>query len=242
MPDTWKTVRYLRKSESGQDYQYEIVLPVPLADWDVYDYWERERTNSIASELTKSDVLYDIGAEHGWLSCVYAKTVGPDNIVLFEPTSAFWPNIRQTFEHNFSTAPKVCFNGLVDASSNGHISLGWPRESEGELIPKLAYEYIHQHTEGIQSISIDNFSESSGLFPTALTIDVEGAELLVLKGATARLADGNLKVWLSFHPDLAAKHYDTTWDDIVSLMGGLGYTGTHLATDHEEHWLFRKSQ
>ena len=93
----WRQVKYLKEpltaSPEHAKYKYELVLPEPLASWDVFDYWEKERIASMEQHLTHGDVLYDIGTEQGWCNLVYASIVGPENIVLVEPTPEFWPNI-----------------------------------------------------------------------------------------------------------------------------------------------------
>ena len=81
----FKKVNYLRKGES-LDYEFSLMLPVPLADWDVFDYWERERVESMRDNLIEEDILFDVGAEHGWMSVVFA---GFCNIFLIEPTKEF---------------------------------------------------------------------------------------------------------------------------------------------------------
>ena len=78
------------------------------------------------------------------------------------------------------------------------------------------------------------------IFPTALTIDVEGAELLVLWGAEKTLAENSLKVWVSIHEDLMERDFGRTTHEVHTFMEGLGYSGEHLATDHEEHYFYTK--
>lgn len=107
----WREVSYLGSVERG--YKYKLVLPTPLANWDTFDYWEKDRIKSMEKHLTPNTQLWDIGAEHGWLSVVLGKIVGGDNMVLVEPTSEFWPNIKETWQHNGLATPKACFVGEI---------------------------------------------------------------------------------------------------------------------------------
>ena len=231
----WKKVNYLRKGET-LEYEHELVLPEPLANWDVWDYWERERTNSLQEHLTKDDVIYDVGAEHGWLSVVLGRFC---NVFLIEPTREFWPNIKQTWEANLDTKPAGYFCGLVgDKGGRKKINYSdWPTEVSRELIDKLKYVYLHDNSENLPVKTIDQIVKESGITPTALNIDVEGAELYALRGSSAILANGNVKVWVSIHQDLMGR-YGHVRSDIFNFMESMGYDYELLGVDHEEHVYF----
>lgn len=233
----WRNVGYLRKPD--RSFEYSLTLPRPLADWDVWDYWEKERIHSMQNHLTHDDVLIDVGAEHGWMSLVFAQMVGPTNLVLVEPTDRFWPNIRATWERNHGQVlPRATWRGLfaADTTATDLTSTAWPAESEGPLIDRLAYTYIHEHPE-CPRVRLDDWVTATGMVPTALTIDVEGAEWEILRGAEQLLEAHRPKLWVSLHPDLMLRDYDSDAGLFKVWLRGFGYTLTHLATDHEEHWL-----
>lgn len=241
----WKTVKFLKTSDAGpvenHVFAYEIELPLPLANWDVWDYWERERFDSMRDNLNYGDILFDIGTEVGWCNLVYAKFVGGDNMVLIEPTPEFWPNIKATWEKNELKSPLACYAGLFSdktTDSRKTLSVDWPQESGGHLIDKLAYTYIHENKKEVPEITLDDYVGRTGIVPDALTMDVEGAELLILKGAEKTLREHKPKVWVSIHPDLGERDYGVTRDDVLKFMFSLGYRSDFLAKDHEEHWYF----
>lgn len=241
----WKKVKYLRQGES-LDYDYELILNEPLASWDVYDYWERERVESMRKHLVKGDILFDIGTESGWCNLVYAHMVGPENIVLMEPTPEFWANIKALWEKNYpNILPLACYSGLISdkTTSNKVLPLKtFPPEAEGDLIDRNSYKYIHQDGQTIPQITIDDYVKKTGIVPTALTMDTEGAELLILTGAVKTLTNNSLKVWVSEHDDLAERDYGVKSDAIPDFMRSLGYTAEILATDHERHVYYSKGK
>lgn len=237
----WKKVKYIKTSDAGpveeHKWEYEIELPEPLASWDVYDYWEKERVYSMSKLLDQGDILFDVGAEHGWMSVIFARFC---QVFLIEPTKEFWPNIKETWVRNCSTSPVGTFHGLVGEKTDFDEPVNfkqWPNAAGGELIDKNKYQYLHEHESDIKTITIDDLVERSGVTPTALSIDVEGAELIVLKGAIKLLTEKNMKVWVSVHPDLGEKYGATS---VPKFMSDLGYKAELLAIDHEEHWLFIK--
>lgn len=229
----------LKASPEHTFYHYQLMLPEPLANWDVFDYWEVERVESMSLNLDQSDILFDVGAEHGWMSVVFSKFC---QVFLIEPTKEFWPNIYQTWKANKCEAPIGCYSGLMSNKTDDktYNLFLWPKESKGKLIDQNKYEYINQQSGGIKQMKLDDLVKRSGITPTALTIDVEGAELEVLKGAKKTLIENNLKVWVSIHPDLMLKGFDHEPDHIHDFMEELGYKGEHLATDHEQHWFYTR--
>ena len=244
----WKKVKYLKEpltaSPEHATWKYEFILPEPLASWDVFDYWEKERIASMEQHLKKGDVLFDIGTEQGWCNLAYAKMVGPSNIVLIEPTREFWPNIKETWNKNLDGIPKAVLCALLSSKTtlgyepNVQPVDGWPSEAYGDLIDRNKYQYIHENSEQIPEIEIDELVKQSGIVPDALTMDVEGAELLILRGAQNTLKTHKPKVWISIHPELGERDYGVKKEDTIKFMEDLGYTGEYLATDHEEHWYF----
>lgn len=239
----WKEVKYLRQGESF-NYDYHLLLNEPLASWDVYDYWERERVESMRDHLKLGDVLFDVGTEQGWCNIVYAHIVGPANMVLIEPTPEFWPNIRAIWEKNFGTIlPKGYYDGLISDQNTDMRPITnqpWPDSSKGDLIDRNSYKLIHEHGDVIPQMTIDHYVEFTGNVPDALTIDVEGAELLVLTGAVKTLKHNYVKVWVSEHDDLALRDYGIADDRVPKFMASLGYQGEILATDHERHAYYHK--
>lgn len=245
----WKKVRYLKIPLEATDdeakWLYEFWLNEPLASWDVFSYWEKERIFSMREHLKKGDVLFDIGSEQGWCNLVYADMVGAENMVLIEPTPEFWPNIKALWCKNFpNSTPKACYSGFFGSLINDkRIDFrGWPLDALSDsIIDRNSYRYLNEH-KNIPQITIDEFVKRSGIIPDALTMDTEGAELLILKGATKTLRENNVKVWVSEHDDLAKRNFGVDEDDIAEFMAGLGYEREVLATDHERHVYYAKSQ
>lgn len=226
---------------------YELLLPEgQLGDWDVFQVWEKERFESMREHLKQGDLMLDIGTEHGWLAALYQKYLGLE-MILVEPTPEFWPNIKAIWESNGLKMPLACYQGFAANDSHyGKDALaidGWPKAAEGEILREgLPYRYLHNPDNANKTASMMTFNFPAMCDtrqPDCLNIDVEGAELEVLKGAKKMLEKHKPLVWVSIHPDLLERDYDSLPSDIHGFMEKLGYKGEHLATDHEEHWLFR---
>lgn len=235
--------------------RWNLWLPDNIADWDgitgdaaARRGWEYCRFESMQKHLHYGDTFYDVGAEHGWISAVIAREfVGAENMVLFEPSPEFWVNIRRTWKWNNLNNPAACWAGFVgeETSVAKLPNAGdWPPEADASKPeePAMAYRSL-THPANIPTVRIDDFVAASKLWPNAINIDVEGAELLVLRGAENELREVSEQtirnVWVSVHPDLMA-NFGHTPEMLYEYMADCGWKGEHLGTDHEEHWHFTR--
>jgi FkbM family methyltransferase len=229
---------------------HTLWVPDNVADWDAVagdSPWERERTASIIENMGPDKLLYDVGAEHGWLSAIYAHE-SSCRMVLIEPTDDFWPNIKGCWSYNGLPVPIATVHAYcsdrVEAGTNGGphtYAMGWPPQAEGP--ESMARDYFHmQHGRFWEPghVTIDYLAPIVGQ-PDGITVDVEGAELLVMKGAATVLEERRPLVWISVHPDLMVRDYGHHPDQLFGYMLGKGYKAQHLATDHEQHYFFQPS-
>jgi len=249
MSDTYYPLSAVAFEEIRVLDRWNTFVPDFHAKWGVWDFWERERFLSMAAHLKPGDILFDIGPECGWMSTIFAQLVGAENLCLFEPTAEFWPNIRLTWEANRLADPMFAFFGLVSDTTKlartapiTDYRNGWPVCAYvPQMIDATVYRSIREHAPVLPQLRLDDFVESTGAIPDAITMDIEGAELLALRGAEETLRRHSPLVWVSLHPEFAARDYGVTNQDVFDFMAGLGYGAEHLATDHEEHWLFKKA-
>lgn len=208
---------------------------------------ETARLNSMREHLSYGDILFDVGAEKGDQSVLYSAFVGAQSMCLFESEPRVWPNIRHEFYDNGLPNPMACYVGLVSnvtasptTDYDDHMMPnGWPACAWGHPTTDRTFRYIHQHTATTKQTRLDDWMRSTDIVPTAITMDIEGAEYIALLGAENILATHRPLVWVSIHPDLMERDYESTPEELYAYMTRLGYTGTHLGTDHEEHHFFQ---
>lgn len=219
-----------------------------VADWDggTGDYsigrgWEFERFRSLQENLKFGDVFFDVGAEHGWMSAIIGREfVGAGNMVLFEPSPEFWINIRKVWKYNGLDEPLGCYQGFAGALTTQEPEEGWPAAADPSAIehPSMAYRKLGAN-DVPATVTIDDYVDATGHIPDAINIDVEGAEAIVIAGAVKTLRDCQPLVWVSVHPDLMERDFQTNKQEFLDMMSQQNYVGEYLDTDHEEHWLFR---
>lgn len=220
--------------------RWPLILPQHRAERPEWYFWEAARLAAMAHHLGPGDVVYDIGAEEGDLPALWASW--RCDVALIEPNPRVWPNIRTIFEANALTPPLSCFVGFAAGESHAHGDwVGrphWPTCADGPVIGDHGFLNLAERDD-VARVRIDDFAAQIEP-PTAITIDVEGAELEVLKGAERTLDEHRPKVWVSIHPEFIADMYgvDDGLPAVRSLMAAHNYDEQFLAIDHEHHWMF----
>lgn len=244
--------------------KWELSLPDHMADRSKWERgWEVERQQAIrdalGTPLGHRKVIFDIGAEQGDLPGLYASWGA--TVVPFEPNPYVWPNIKAVWDYNQLSTPPAYWVGFasdktvkqpsdIESAFNEPERDGWPGCAYGPLITEHGFRNVCERFHDTPQITVDDFIEKhtnytvssspkmETLIPDVITIDVEGAELIVLRGSRTTLLANKVDVFVSIHPEIMKQAYDHTKDQLIDFMNSIGYEGEHLATDHEEHWFY----
>lgn len=166
--------------------------------------------------------VLDIGAHVGLVALPVASVVAPSaRIVCFEPAEA---NRKLLVEHaalnNFSNIEVVpC---LVGAESKPAVSFYEMKEPTGMNTLVVGKNARAFRVTRRPQVSLDDFCTERGLVPEVIKIDVEGAELGVLRGARKVLARHRPLIFLSVHPRDIARMGETV-EILSDLIQSLGY-------------------
>jgi FkbM family methyltransferase len=244
MPDTFIPLSEVEWVLQMVCDRYKVMIPKFLADYNQWwGDWEKARFASMEKNLKKGDILFDIGTENGWVSAIYAQFVGGKNMCLFEPVPENWPNIKATWDANDLGMPAATCWALVGDSDITAIPFTehWPETCNSmDLIANTKFRHIDENAHNTPQCSIDWFVWATCIKPKALTIDVEGAELLVLQGASHTLREIRPLVWVSLHEGYINRPGVHILDqDVMNFMNAMGYDDEFLGADHERHFLFR---
>jgi FkbM family methyltransferase len=184
--------------------------------------WLKER-------LKPGHVFFDVGAHHGWVSMWTIPLVREKGKVFsFEPSPANlsileWHQRRNKFSQ-WRIVPQAVSD--VDAEDKEFFLVDTGDSPMNSLTtgapdtPLMNGRNIRKTS--IQTITIDTFCREAGLSPNLVKIDVEGAELLVLRGATQLLSESFPTIILAVHPYWLPKGQST--QQILELLTSHGYT------------------
>ncbi|MFH1226418.1 MAG: FkbM family methyltransferase [Planctomycetota bacterium] len=156
---------------------------------------EPEQTAALAESLKKGMTFFDVGANVGYYSLLGSRLVGPQGkVVAFEPALQ---NLDYLYRHtvlnkagNVTIMSAACADGLSMAifsagenSATGHLAA---EPGPGQKTPVL-------------TVALDEVAQRLAVWPAVIKIDVEGAELSVLRGARGVLDQARPKIFLSTH-------------------------------------------
>ena len=213
--------------------------------------WEQARVELVLNRIYESErwppeVVFDIGAEEGEYGALYAREGA--SVHLFEPTPSVWPNVRAVFEAN-DVRHDGAFCGFVgDFTRNfdaGFSSKFWPSSAHGPIQPDGRFSVLVERPD-FPCVTVDDYVERTGAIPTMLLVDVEGAEVAVLRGALKTLKTHRPRVIVSIHPPTFLRrmtpnkeeHESDQQEHVFRLLDACDYLPHFLAHDHEAHWAF----
>lgn len=181
--------------------------------------YEGETVQALADCLEPSATFFDVGAHVGYFSVV-ASILGA-RAIAFEPAPENQPYLFRNLEQwknnrcAFFAVSDVCNREVeffVNADNDGGHSL-WPPSR-------------HQHNTSadncinIRSVALDMFQDFR---PQAIKIDTEGAEVLVLRGASEVLKQPQLKLVICEINEFGLAQLGHKPEEIFNLMRDSGF-------------------
>jgi FkbM family methyltransferase len=176
------------------------------------------------------------------------------DVVCFEPNYRSWPVIKAVYDANGLKPPLANFCGFASdktqleprnpdkAIYGGRQwelrSDGWPVCVEGEIVEAHGFNQLFEEADGLPQTTIDDFVERTGIIPTVITMDTEGSEGRILRGAEQTLRAHKPKLWISIHPEFLIQSYGEYSRDVRNWIINLGYEETLLAWEHEAHVMY----
>lgn len=219
---------------------YEIILPKHRADrpeWYSDKGWEKERLASIKANTKPGDVVYYVGAEEGDMCALVAQWGA--KLVMFEPNELVLPNVKAIWEAN-KLEPPIIFAGFAaNRTTEGarqHLYNGFPPSADGPVIGNHGFKELIDPGE-IPQIQIDEVAVTQPI-PTMITMDVEGSEFEVLKGAEQTIINHKPIIYLSLHPEFLFRMFNVYGMVVRQWIIARGYEEKLLDYQHEAHFVY----
>jgi len=179
--------------------------------------YEPGKTKAVQDLMKPRETFVDVGGNKGDFALLASKIVGVHGRVICiepEPTNFGW--IQRSIELNGYKNIQVCNLALSDHDGESLLHLG--TKSGFHTLLSGAPER-DQGSVKVRTRTLDSLLPGLGVGPVnALKIDVEGAELPVLKGAAETIrANPNILVLLDIHPFLGVNPVEVF--DCLSCLG-----------------------
>lgn len=180
--------------------------------WMAMGIYESEAAQFIRDQLNPGDVFYDIGANAGYFTLVGARAVGPQGrVVAFDPVPQNVRTIQEQIDLNSLGA--YCrvepFAVLERSGPAGFILAEQIARSRSEQVRVSELAGGGERIE-VEGLTLDAYVREHPL-PTLVKMDIEGSEVLALRGAAELLRNSNRPRFLvSTHsPELERQVKDT---------------------------------
>jgi FkbM family methyltransferase len=181
--------------------------------------YEKIITEIVIELLRNGDVALDVGANFGWYTTVFQKYCGASGEVhAFEPV----PPIFQDLERNYDLMQKpknVFINNLALGDKPDEITIN--------LFAGLSTGHSSLSAQGrddcisykTRLITLDSYLEENNVKPVNFVkVDIEGAELMFLKGAEKLFHQEIPPIWLMEMALNQSRHFGHLPNDLINFM------------------------
>ena len=184
------------------------------------DLHEPPVTRALVRRARHASVFADVGAHVAYYSCVAGVANRALRLFLFEMNRDMIAVMERNLRRNGRTDAVIVDRPVADrqrlvsyprASREPGLSMGDPIATEGggHIL--------------VETISLDEFFAGQATWPDLIKIDVEGAELDVLRGARQIIAQHHPVMFVEVHPRLLGK-FGASAEQVYAFLRAHGYT------------------
>ena len=216
-------------SRFGLDYVEETINNGPIkgmkfiaakrvsySKWFWNGTFEKEMCILLRKSISLYDICYDIGANLGYHALLMSDTAVDGHVYAFEPI----PNVYNILKKNIDCNCKqnVTIVKKAVTCEVGKIQLGLDTTIDQAAQNFLTKEENRNMCENIECdcTTLDRFVEAGNRPPSLIKLDVEGAEVDVLKGGR--------NVLMRYHPIIFCEvHGRAAADEVYKILCEYGY-------------------
>lgn len=171
---------------------------------------EQAIIDMVINRLEEGDIFYDVGANIGIFSLLACKKARDGFVYCFEPHKWNAVRLRENLELNYSDNAAVAEIALFDET--GELPLEIRRKDTGEGKSHISWN----GDDMVQCKTADSLDIKP---PNIVKIDVEGAEVRVIKGMMEKLSHEDCRnVFIEAHPVKMETWYGDEVTDIFRLL------------------------
>jgi FkbM family methyltransferase len=188
-----------------------------IAWWIHRTRWEPNNDCQVfVSHLREGMTVMDVGANLGLYSLLISRAVGPSGkVYAFEPVPEIFARLKEHIALNNATNVIPVPIALSDEKGKAKMSV---RGGESSLFRRVSDEFVEVPTE-----RLNDFVEREGIGRVdAIKLDVEGAELHVIRGADKTIRRFKPIMMVEINPD-TLKAAGTTPQELFDAIVSYGY-------------------
>jgi len=193
-----------------------------------WENWGSGHNNGFSELMKRSlnkDIIFDIGSHIGLCALPISIYSDVKRVYAFEPNLINRKYLLKHIEYNNINNIDV-YDLVVGDRDLDDIEIYSPRYVSG-LSSILDVNKVRRNKLSLiksthEQISIDSFCNKKNIFPSLIKIDVEGAEVRVLRGSKTILKNYKPEVILSIHPE-HIRYLGDRIDEIFEICNEVNY-------------------
>ena len=188
--------------------------------------YEPRIVNLILENINSSTDAINIGANIGLFSNLLADNINSDKKVLaIEPTTRALEILKKNIVRNNNQKKIIVYEGLVNDLEGIYEINIVPGKEEYSTIGKMVHSSVKNEfliKEKVNGVKLDSLVKINNIHPGILVVDVEGAEMKVLKGAVETIKKYNPIIISELDDDLL-KEQGTDSKEVLKFLQELNY-------------------
>lgn len=184
-----------------------------------FHHYEAQDATLLFSLVEDGMTFFDVGANLGWYGLHVAKRFPRSRVVAFEPVPRTYEFLRRNILHNALGNMQALPCGLFDVPGERVFFVNPGMMGAASAARSTSPADVR---ESCSVRTLDTVSTELGLDPDFIKMDVEGAELMVLRGGRGTLERARPVIFA----EMLRKHAATFGyhpNEIISLLAAMGY-------------------
>lgn len=207
MPEGGMELRKIGSCEVPLDHTKEATRNM------AYGVYETAELKVLCKHLRHGDIVFDVGANVGYLSAHFVRLVGPrGQVFAFEPGATPFAFLRRVQESDSEHVLEVFQVAVSDCEGHG---VFWEtedilRKGYGRLDKRPSDRFTDVRKQLVKTISLDGFLAERRLDPRRVRlvkVDVEGHEDKVFSGMSGFFSEGCRPLILAELSEAAGQEY-----------------------------------
>lgn len=209
----------------AQNHWIEIFEKPNLSPLKQDKIYEQETTLFIRDYLNEGDTVWDVGANIGYFTLEFARSTGSTGKVLsFEPHPEIFKVLQRNVRRN--NYQNILLQNVACGEETTISKLYFSTENEGNH--KIVENSSSKDSVETKVVQLSTYLETHS--PRLIKMDIEGAELLALKGLGADyLKNNSVDFVIEYHP-YEMSFFNIEGEELLDFFIEAGYKFSNLAT------------
>ena len=196
------------------------------------DIYERDGLSTFLSHVDDNSIVFDVGANIGYFACIYGKYCNRGKVYAFELGSENVTILKRNVELNSLT--NIVIEHCAVSDSGGSVLV------QDSAVGNAVLKIVNEKTKSIdsvqvKSITLDEYCVLNKVSPEFIKIDVEGAEMKVLRGMK-NILSGSAKLLIEVH-ETDLKYFKSSKEEVLKYIQSFGYALKIISNDVKKNLL-----